>query len=29
VEALEEAPFLTEDQKNDIFYYNAKRFLRL
>jgi len=29
VEALEEAPFLTEDQKKDIFYNNAKRFLRL
>ena len=29
VEAIEEAPFLTDEQKRDIFYNNAKRFLRL
>lgn len=29
VEAIEEAPFLTEEQKQDIFYNNAKRFLKL
>ena len=29
VEAFEEAPFLTEEQKKDLFYNNAKRFLRL
>ena len=28
-EAFEEAPFLTEEQKQDIFYNNAKRFLKL
>ncbi len=29
VEAIEQAPFLTADQKRDIFYNNAARFLRL
>jgi len=29
VEAIEEASFLTDEQKRDIFYNNAKRFLRL
>lgn len=29
VEAIEQAPFLTEEQKRDIFYNNAVRFLRL
>ncbi len=29
VEAIEQAPFLTDDQKRDIFYNNAARFLRL
>lgn len=29
VEAIEEAPFLSESQKRDIFYNNAARFLRL
>ncbi len=29
VESIESAPFLTEDQKRDIFYNNAARFLRL
>lgn len=29
VEAIEQAPFLTEQQKRDIFYNNAARFLRL
>lgn len=29
VEAIEEAPFLSEEQKRDIFYNNAARFLRL
>lgn len=29
VEAIEQAPFLTDNQKRDIFYNNAKRFLRL
>lgn len=29
VEAIEQAPFLTEPQKRDIFYHNAARFLRL
>lgn len=29
VEAIEEAPFLTDKQKRDIFYNNAARFLRL
>ncbi len=29
IEAIEEAPFLTEEQKRDIFYHNAARFLRL
>jgi uncharacterized protein len=29
VERIENAPFLTESQKKDIFYNNAKRFLRL
>jgi len=29
VERIEQAPFLTEEQKQDIFYNNAKRFLRL
>jgi hypothetical protein len=27
VEAIEEAPFLSEEQKRDIFYHNAVRFL--
>ena len=29
VEAIESAPFLSEEQKRDIFYNNAARFLRL
>ncbi len=29
VEAIESAAFLTEDEKRDIFYNNAARFLRL
>jgi uncharacterized protein len=29
VAVIEEAPFLTEQQKRDIFYSNAARFLRL
>jgi hypothetical protein len=29
IEALEQAPFLTEEQKRDILYHNAVRFLRL
>ena len=29
VEAIEQAPFLTDDQKRDIFYNNAARFLKL
>ena len=29
VEAIEQAPFLTEEQKRDIFYNNDARFLRL
>lgn len=29
VEAIEQAPFLTDEQKSDIFYNNAARFLRL
>jgi hypothetical protein len=29
IEAIEQAPFLNEDQKRDIFYNNAARFLRL
>ncbi|MCB9289534.1 MAG: amidohydrolase [Lewinellaceae bacterium] len=29
VEAIKQAPFLTKEQKRDIFYNNAKRFLRL
>lgn len=29
VEAIEKAPFLTEEQKRDIFYNNAARFLRI
>lgn len=29
IEAIENAPFLTEGQKRDIFYHNAARFLRL
>ncbi|MEX2369618.1 MAG: amidohydrolase family protein [Bacteroidales bacterium] len=29
IEAIEQAPFLTEEQKRDIFYNNAVRFLRL
>lgn len=29
IEAIEEADFLSEDQKRDIFYNNAARFLRL
>lgn len=29
IEVIEEAPFLTEEQKRDIFYNNAARFLRL
>jgi hypothetical protein len=28
-EAIEQAPFLTEEQERDIFYHNAARFLRL
>lgn len=29
IEAIEQAPFLSEEQKRDIFYNNAARFLRL
>jgi hypothetical protein len=29
IETIEEADFLTEEQKKDIFYNNAARFLRL
>ena len=29
IEVIEEAPFLTAQQKRDIFYNNAARFLRL
>jgi predicted TIM-barrel fold metal-dependent hydrolase len=29
IRTLEEAPFLSEEQKRDIFYNNAARFLRL
>jgi len=29
IEAIKEAPFLTREQKRDIFYNNAARFLRL
>ena len=29
IRAIEEAPFLTAEQKRDIFYNNAARFLRL
>jgi predicted TIM-barrel fold metal-dependent hydrolase len=29
IEAIERAPFLTEDQRRDILYRNAVRFLRL
>ncbi len=29
IESIESAPFLTEEQKRDIFYNNAARFLRL
>jgi hypothetical protein len=29
VQAIEEAPFLSESQKRDIFYNNAARFLRM
>jgi uncharacterized protein len=29
IEVIEEAPFLTEEQKRDIFYDNAARLLRL
>jgi hypothetical protein len=29
IEAIEQAPFLTEEQKRDIFYNNAARFLHL
>jgi hypothetical protein len=29
IEAIEQAPFLTEEQKRDILYHNAARFLRL
>ena len=29
VNRIEQAPFLSEEQKRDIFYNNAKRFLRL
>ncbi|CAN5740254.1 hypothetical protein BH23GEM3_BH23GEM3_27030 [soil metagenome] len=29
IETIEQAPFLTEQQKRDIFYNNAARFLRL
>jgi hypothetical protein len=28
IEAIEQAPFLTEEQKRDILYHNAVRFLR-
>ena len=29
IDAIESAPFLSEEQKRDIFYNNAARFLRL
>jgi uncharacterized protein len=29
IDAIEQAPFPTEDQKRDILYHNAVRFLRL
>jgi len=29
IEAIEQAPFLTQEQKRDILYHNAVRFLRL
>ncbi|NNF58523.1 MAG: amidohydrolase, partial [Rhodothermaceae bacterium] len=29
IAVIEEAPFLSEDQKRDILYHNAARFLRL
>jgi hypothetical protein len=29
IDAIEQAPFLTKEQKRDIFYNNAARFLRL
>jgi predicted TIM-barrel fold metal-dependent hydrolase len=29
IDRIEQAPFLTDEQKRDIFYNNAKRFLRL
>ena len=29
IEAIQQAPFLTAEQKRDIFYNNAVRFLRL
>jgi uncharacterized protein len=29
IEAIEQAPLLTEEQKRDILYHNAVRFLRL
>jgi len=29
IESIEEAPFLTAEQKRDIFYNNSARFLRL
>ena len=29
IEAVEEAPFLSEEEKTDLFYNNAARFLRL
>lgn len=29
IESIEQAPFLTEEQKRDIFYHNAARFLRI
>ena len=29
VQAIDEAPFLTAEQKRDVFYNNAARFLRL
>ena len=29
IEAIEQAAFLTKEQKRDIFYHNAARFLRL
>ena len=29
IQAIEQAPFLTEEQKRDILYHNAVRFLRL